>query len=640
MKVIIEDQVLDIDIAKIWSDNILYKMLTETVSVPVKKIDECILIEGVTLAQMNILLDYLEQGIVEKDTIEELVAVLDYFGVLTIKKEYPVNYLVIKLEEEWYRRNLYNDAFSQDIIQNNDYNLIQVGNDNIKHTLKGAFALMVHRAQYVLSTRGQTNVLVRTAFPLYVNYYPREIYVNKKYINKYEKYVVNRNNKFSNHVINDVADYPIKKWKLKLYSNTLNYAPTTSDYFTLTHVSRFTNETFKGFNWNNVLWAGGYLVNLLLHYAFNRSDLDLFIYGLSEEEANNKIEEILLYFGPKSITRTAHALTFTAKYLKIQIILRLYKTQAEILHGFDVDSCCVGSDGTNIYMTKRSHYAFKHMVNFVDFDRASPTYEYRLLKYMKRGFSVYVPELDCTRIKSLTVDLEKRLANEFAKSLRGLDILLYTSYLTIPNVTIKITHVIADYDRTNHFDAFYHQLDTFKSNKYSPYIILNIPIPFYLVIMPDFSPASPTSPNKSTISLPSFPRILSNVSTLPVIPDLPPLSVARIHSIPAMKPCKPPKKSAYLKKLEEYRRALNELFRIPDDTDLNFSVPQSLGFKIHNPGEQATGTFHQTIISDLSLWYDGYLYSAVQHYKEVDRDQLEQLATKTEAVCQKIYGAQ
>lgn len=33
---------------------------------------------------------------------------------------------------------------------------------------------------------------------------------------------------------------------------------------------------------------------------------------------------------------------------KIQIVLRLYKTLAEILHGFDVDACSVGFDGHTV----------------------------------------------------------------------------------------------------------------------------------------------------------------------------------------------------------------------------------------------------------------------------------------------------
>lgn len=35
-------------------------------------------------------------------------------------------------------------------------------------------------------------------------------------------------------------------------------------------------------------------------------------------------------------------------FRKIQIVLRLYKTLAEVLHGFDVDACSVGFDGHTV----------------------------------------------------------------------------------------------------------------------------------------------------------------------------------------------------------------------------------------------------------------------------------------------------
>ena len=33
---------------------------------------------------------------------------------------------------------------------------------------------------------------------------------------------------------------------------------------------------------------------------------------------------------------------------KVQIVLRLYKTLAEVLHGFDVDACSIGFDGHTV----------------------------------------------------------------------------------------------------------------------------------------------------------------------------------------------------------------------------------------------------------------------------------------------------
>ena len=74
-----------------------------------------------------------------------------------------------------------------------------------------------------------------------------------------------------------------------------------------------------------------------------------------------------------------------------QVILRLYETYSEVLHGFDVDSCCLGFDGKNILFTERAILAIRDKINRVNFNRLSPSYEYRLAKYAHRGIRIYVP---------------------------------------------------------------------------------------------------------------------------------------------------------------------------------------------------------------------------------------------------------
>lgn len=48
--------------------------------------------------------------------------------------------------------------------------------------------------------------------------------------------------------------------------------------------------------------------------------------------------------------RSLRAITLVSEYpyRKVQIVLRLYKTLAEVLHGFDVDACSVGFDGHTV----------------------------------------------------------------------------------------------------------------------------------------------------------------------------------------------------------------------------------------------------------------------------------------------------
>lgn len=98
--------------------------------------------------------------------------------------------------------------------------------------------------------------------------------------------------------------------------------------------------------------------------------------------------------------RSAYAISIVSEfpYRHIQIILRLYSSPAEILMGFDVDSCSCGFDGKQVYMTPRCHQALVRQMNTVDMTRRSPTYEMRLAKYADRGFEVEVPTLKREKI--------------------------------------------------------------------------------------------------------------------------------------------------------------------------------------------------------------------------------------------------
>jgi len=89
-----------------------------------------------------------------------------------------------------------------------------------------------------------------------------------------------------------------------------------------------------------------------------------------------------------------HKQTNTNKHRHIQIVLRLYSSPAEILMGFDIDSCCVGFDGETVWALPRCRRAILKGYNLVDLTRRSLTYEIRLLKYSKRGFAVAVPGLE------------------------------------------------------------------------------------------------------------------------------------------------------------------------------------------------------------------------------------------------------
>lgn len=163
-----------------------------------------------------------------------------------------------------------------------------------------------------------------------------------------------------------------------------------------------------------VFIAGGSLFKSLFTFRESSSvDIDIFFYDCDEEKAKNIIklvtfllqdsDEFQLPYRPV-IKRSTNAISIPIGYTPLQFITRLYKSPSEILHGFDVDCCCIGFDGKDIYMTRRCYYALTHGYNTVNFDRMSPSYEYRLAKYAVRGIPIKVPGMNRTHINYKSVD--------------------------------------------------------------------------------------------------------------------------------------------------------------------------------------------------------------------------------------------
>ncbi|KAJ4398406.1 hypothetical protein N0V85_006294 [Neurospora sp. IMI 360204] len=185
----------------------------------------------------------------------------------------------------------------------------------------------------------------------------------------------------------------------------------------------FSESSLVELNWDNVVAAGSSVVNCILpvpkkysgskrlmrefyHEKFSpASDVDLFLYGLTEEQAIEKIKEIEsqvrdALLCETTTVRTKHAVTICSQYptRHIQIVLRIYKSVSEILTGFDIDCSGAAYDGKQVYCTPRALQSYMTQINHIDLTRRSPSYENRLSKYSRRGFEVYWPELDRSRI--------------------------------------------------------------------------------------------------------------------------------------------------------------------------------------------------------------------------------------------------
>ncbi|KAI1415647.1 ankyrin [Hypoxylon sp. FL1857] len=185
----------------------------------------------------------------------------------------------------------------------------------------------------------------------------------------------------------------------------------------------FSESSLAEMDWNNVVAAGSSVVNCLLpvpdrdrkskralrtyyHEKFcPASDVDLFLYGLNEEQAIEKIKDIETrirdaILSEVTVVRTKNAITICSQYptRHVQIVLRVYKSISEILTGFDIDCSGAAYDGSQVYCTPRALASYITQINPIDLSRRSPSYENRLSKYSHRNFEVYWPELDRSRV--------------------------------------------------------------------------------------------------------------------------------------------------------------------------------------------------------------------------------------------------
>ena len=190
-----------------------------------------------------------------------------------------------------------------------------------------------------------------------------------------------------------------------------------------TNFSTFSESMLRNFDWSNVVVAGSAVTSCLLpvgppnnesqrtlrsyyHEKFApAADIDLFLYGLDEDAAVKKLEQIESNIRDNLLcetttVRTKNAITIVSQYPNrhVQVVLRLYKSLSEILTGFDVDCSCAVYDGSQVWLAPRAIASFVTQTNTIDLTRRSPSYENRLAKYSHRGFEVHWPLLDRSRI--------------------------------------------------------------------------------------------------------------------------------------------------------------------------------------------------------------------------------------------------
>ncbi|KAJ7809075.1 hypothetical protein B0H14DRAFT_2867864 [Mycena olivaceomarginata] len=126
-------------------------------------------------------------------------------------------------------------------------------------------------------------------------------------------------------------------------------------------------EAFNNLDWSNVFVAGGIVLGTLLSVdtadgqlrrdpRWASSDIDVYIYGLSPKEANEKVKHLFDTFcanlppnAPKLVVRNSTTITFYSQYplRRIQVVLKLVESPKTVLLNFDLDICAMV--GCNIF---------------------------------------------------------------------------------------------------------------------------------------------------------------------------------------------------------------------------------------------------------------------------------------------------
>lgn len=130
--------------------------------------------------------------------------------------------------------------------------------------------------------------------------------------------------------------------------------------------SSLTQGCLRGLNWDNVVVAGGFVASALHCISTDdekkhiNSDMDLYIHGLYKPaELEAKVREIADVYKknlppntPFLITKNTRTVTFFSEYprRRVQIVLKVNDTPADVLLNFDLDACGFLFDGTQVYM--------------------------------------------------------------------------------------------------------------------------------------------------------------------------------------------------------------------------------------------------------------------------------------------------
>jgi hypothetical protein len=200
----------------------------------------------------------------------------------------------------------------------------------------------------------------------------------------------------------------------------------------------------KDFDWNNVAFVGGSIVDILIGHTINRkymissiyetqnkiNDFDIYVYGLNQEETINKIEYIVKYIKYMGETKrlcsyqiddddeeainidlmvTVNSINIKIGYnpkngchtfYNFQVITRSYKDISSIVSKFDFGACKVAYDGNKLHYTPDALEQFNTMMIDLDNVKFHNKLIFRLTKYIFKGFDIFVKNYNFNKITS------------------------------------------------------------------------------------------------------------------------------------------------------------------------------------------------------------------------------------------------
>ncbi|KAJ7753722.1 hypothetical protein B0H16DRAFT_1833847 [Mycena metata] len=200
---------------------------------------------------------------------------------------------------------------------------------------------------------------------------------------------------------------------------------------------RMSNGLLQNLDWSNVFVAGGIVLGTLMSKNGTQnqtdywasSDMDIYLYGLSPQEANKKIQHVFDVFsanlppGTRTFAvRNIKTITFYAKYplRRIQIVLKLARSPRDVLLNFDLDICAMGWDGSNVWMLPRAARALEtgcnvftmNLIHGHHLSERRASQPQRIFKYASRGYGLRILPSYVSSLERAVVDTSAALAGD------------------------------------------------------------------------------------------------------------------------------------------------------------------------------------------------------------------------------------